>query len=264
MRIGVVQFAPVFGEKEHNLQKIEGALEKGHADLVVLPELCTTGYQFISAEEMEALCEPVPQGPSVQALAGICRRKHCHLVAGIGEKTVKGYFNSAVLIGPRGWVGTYRKVHLFNEEKMDFLPGDSGFPVWEAGKAQIGIMICFDWIFPEAARTLALGGAELLCHPVNLILPYAQDAMVTRSIENRVFSVTANRTGSEKRGEKERFVFTGRSQAVDPFGKVLFRLGPEEETYREAEIDVFKARDKQITPRNHIFEDRRTEYYSLS
>jgi predicted amidohydrolase len=121
-------------------------------------------------------------------------------------------------------------------------------------------MICFDWIFPEVARSLALKGADIICHPSNLILPHCQDAMVTRCIENRVFAITSNRTGTEKR-PKEELTFTGRSQIVDPKGRVLTQANAEEEKLCIIEIDPLLAKDKKVTPNNHIFEDRRTDFY---
>lgn len=261
MRVAVYQFAPEFGQKKKNIQRMEDAIQKAKAELVVLPELCSTGYQFVSQEEVDALCEPIPEGETVQKFCRICRKRGIYLVGGVGEKAGNVVYNSAVLVGPEGFIGSYRKVHLFFDEKQWFTPGDKGFSVWDIGKAKIGIMICFDWIFPEAARSLALQGADILCHPANLVLPYCQNAMITRSIENRVFSITANRVGSEARRGKDRLTFTGGSQIVNPKGDVVFRLGSDAEEIQETEIDPPAARDKQITPKNHLWEDRRSDSY---
>jgi predicted amidohydrolase len=263
MKVGIYQFAPEFGEKEKNFLRIEETLGKSDADLVVLPELCTTGYQFVSREEIDALCEPVPDGPSVERFIRICTKKNMFLVAGIAEKSEWMVYNTAVLVGPGGFIGSYRKVHLFYEERQWFQKGNLSFPVFDIGKVKIGLMICFDWIFPEAARSLALQGADILCHPVNLVLPYCQEAMVTRSIENGVFTITANRVGSEARGGKEKLAFTGGSQVVGPRGQLLFRLGTKNEAFREIEIDPIMARDKQITQFNHILNDRIPDQYRL-
>jgi len=261
VKIAVYQFAPEFGNKEKNLRKIEEAAQTTDADLLVLPELCTTGYQFISGTEVNELCEPIPDGPTVQRWEQICKEKGMVLVAGLIEIESQTTYNTAVLIGPDGFIGSYRKVHLFCEEKQWFQSGNLGFPIWNIGMAKIGILICFDWVFPEAARSLALQGADILCHPVNLVLPYCQDAMVTRSIENGVFTITTNRIGSEARGGKDRLTFTGRSQTVNPRGKVLFRLEENNEILHEFEIDPMEARDKNITPQNHLFDDRITGQY---
>lgn len=261
MKLAVYQFAPEFGKKQENLEKIEQVVRKVDAELVVLPELCCTGYQFVSGGEVDALCEPIPGGPTVEMLSRICGEKGMYLIAGVGEKDGANAYNSAVLIGPEGFIGKYRKIHLFMEEKRWFQPGDLGFRVWDIGDVSIGLMICFDWIFPEAARSLALQGAEIVCLPANLVLPYCQDAMVTRSIENGIFSVTANRTGYEERGGNERLTFTGGSQVVSPKGEVLFRLGSKNEEYQEVEIDPAAARDKWVTQGNHLWEDRRPDVY---
>ena len=263
MKIATYQFAPVFGEKEKNRNKIKKIMSQTSGDLIVLPELCTTGYQFISHEEAKSLSEPIPDGETTEAFIQMCRSIGCYLVAGIAEIEDESVYNSALLVGPNGFVGRYRKVHLFCEEKSWFLPGNSGFHVWDIGIAKIGIMICFDWIFPEATRSLAIQGADIICHPTNLVLPYCQDAMITRSIENRVYTVTANRIGSEKRGDKKRLTFTGGSQVVDPKGKLLFRLNQDEEAYKEIRIDPGFARDKQITETNHLWDDMRLDQYRL-
>ena len=263
MKVAIYQFAPGFREKESNVKRIENAIHKTDADLVVLPELCTTGYQFVSQAEVESLCEPIPEGDTVQRFEQTAKSKGLFIVAGMGEKAGDAFYNSAVLVGPDGFIGHYRKTHLFWDEKHWFQPGDTGFRVWDIGEVKIGLMICWDWIYPEAARSLALQGADVACLPANLVLPYCQDAMITRSIENRIFTITANRIGSEQRGEKKKLTFTGRSQVVRPDGKIVFRLGENNESLQDGEIDPALARDKTMTPTNHIWEDRRPEQYTL-
>ncbi len=264
MRVGFYQFAPTFGRREENLERIAGALDRTDADLVVLPELCATGYQFTSDEEVAGLAEDAASGPTCAAIAGICRKRGIYVVAGIAEAAGGRTYNSAILVGPSGLVGRYRKVHLFREEKQWFAPGESSFGVFQAGEARIGMMICFDWIFPEATRTLALAGADIICHPANLVLPFCQDAMKVRCLENGIYAVTANRTGAEARGGRERLVFTGQSQITGPRGEVLCRAGEEEEALFTCEIDPRTAREKRITPENHLFDDRRPDLYQLS
>ncbi len=261
MKIAAVQFHPIFGEIESNLNHIENLLDGVNADLVVLPELCTTGYQFISKKEVAELSELIPEGNTVQRIKKLCQDKKMHIVIGMAEEDNDQYFNSSVLIGPDGYIGKYRKVHLFAEEKIWFEPGNEGFRTWDIGEAKIGMMICFDWIFPESARTLSLLGADIICHPANLVLPYCQDAMMTRSIENRVFTITANRIGTEERGDKTPLTFTGQSQATDTKGKRLFQLEADKEGTGVADINPKEARNKMITPANHCFQDRRDELY---
>jgi len=261
MKAAIFQFHPIFGDIEGNLKKIEKAAQSADFDLLVLPELCTTGYQFSSHEEVLGLSEPVPAGITSDRLEALARRKNAFIIAGVAEKDGPFLYNSAVLVGPQGYVGKYRKIHLFDEEKLFFKKGDQGFPVFDIGFAKIGLMICFDWIFPEAARTLALKGADLICQPANLVLPYCQDAMITRAIENRVFTLTANRIGTEKRDGKPSLRFTGMSQIVSPLGEKLLQFSKTEEKLRVVDLEPSEARDKWITPRNNLFEDRRSEFY---
>ena len=187
MRVGYIQFSPVFGEKGRNLERVSELVEGAEADLLVLPELFSTGYVFASKHELSRLSEPIPDGPTTRRLFEISAQKRVHLVAGIPERGGDGLYNSAVLVSPDRSFKVYRKAHLFREEKSYFRPGDTPFEVYSIGGARVGIIICFDWIFPEAVRVLSLKGAQIICQPSNLILPYCQDAMVTRAIENRVF-----------------------------------------------------------------------------
>ena len=263
MKAAIFQFHPAFGDIEENLKKIERAAQSADFDLLVLPELCTTGYQFSSHEEVLELSEPIPAGKTTERLETLARQKNAFIVAGVAEKEGTFLYNSAVLVGPDGYVGKYHKIHLFDEEKLFFRKGDLGFPVFDVQSAKIGLMICFDWISPEAARTLALKGADLICHPANLVLPYCQDAMITRAIENRVFTITANRIGTEKRGGKPPLTFTGMSQIVSPKGERLLQFSKTEEKLRAIDLEPSRARDKWITPRNNLFEDRRSEFYKI-
>jgi predicted amidohydrolase len=182
-------------------------------------------------------------------------------VAGLAERAPDGrIFNSAVAVDRDGFKGLYRKIHLFNREKEWFAPGDSGFVVLPLAGARVGLMICFDWIFPESARTLALLGAQVIAHPANLVLPFCQAAMVTRAVENRVFTITANRIGTEERGGAT-LTFTGGSRVVAPDGTVLADAPADSAHAAVAEIDPVRADDKRATPKNDLFEDRRVEFY---
>jgi len=125
----------------------------------------------------------------------------------------------------------------------------------------IGIMICFDWFFPESMRALALLGAEVIAHPSNLVLPYCPQAMPIRCLENRVFAITANRTGSEGRKEGQSLNFIGQSQVVSPGGEVLVRASGSEEELLTIDVNPQEARNKSLNSFNDIFKDRRPEYY---
>jgi predicted amidohydrolase len=261
MRVAFFQFAPRFGRIGDNLETVLARLEKVEADLIVLPELFSTGYQFVSKRETAELSEEIPSGRTARRLSEWARDRGIWLVAGMAERKGKALYNSALHVGPKGYAGTYRKVHLFDEEKKWFRPGNLGFPVFPVGKVRLGIMICFDWFFPEAARSLALGGAEVIAHPANLVLPYCPDAMVTRCLENRVFAVTANRIGSEKRGGRKRLTYIGQSEIVDPKGRILTRAPGNKEILKIVEIDPMEARKKKLNRFNDLLRDRRVKLY---
>ena len=261
MQVGFVQFSPIFGDKASNIKRSIDLMERVNADLLVLPELCNTGYLFSSENEVEELAEEIPSGMSIRAWRQLAERRKTHLVAGIAEKAGDKFYNSAVLISPTGTVEVYRKAHLFDEEKLWFTPGDTSFAVYNIGPAKIGMMVCFDWFFPEVTRILSLQGADIICHPANLVLPHCQDAMITRCLENHVFAITCNRTGADEISLNRRVRFTGKSQIVTPDGTVLTRAGEIGEAVRVVQIDPSNARDKSVTQRNDLFKDRRTELF---
>jgi predicted amidohydrolase len=261
IRAGFYQFNPVFGKKDENLMKVLSAIKGVVTDLLVLPEFFATGYQFTSHDEVADLSEQIPDGKTSQFLSDVSRQQGLYIVAGLPEREGDVFFNSAVLTGPDGFIGTYRKTHLYFEEKLYFSPGDTGFKVWDTKIGRIGIMICFDWFFPEAMRTLSLIGADVIAHPANLVLPYCPQAMPVRCLENRVFAITANRIGEESRKEGQTLQFIGQSQITSPEAKVLIRAPGNDEALLIADIDPEMARNKNLNPLNNIFDDRRPEMY---
>ena len=260
LRVGFYQFKPTFGKIGKNLDKVIQTLREVDADLIVLPELAFSGYYFKDRKEAKAFSEDPHHSPVFDSLVTLCRERKFHLVTGFVEKAKDKFFNSAALIGPKGIVHVYRKLHLFNEEKNWFDPGDIPLKVHEIKSAKIGIMICFDWIFPEVMRILSIQGADIICHPSNLVLDYCQYTMLSRCIENMVFAITANRFGEDRRPHGN-LKFTGNSQIVAPRGVLLRRAPSQREMLFVTRIDPALARDKNITPLNQIVTDRRTEFY---
>ena len=262
MRVAFIQTRPVFGDVEGNVRRAMKRAASLAADLVVLPELFSTGYQFRSRAEARKLAEPARGSLAIRAARDVAHRTGAYLVGGFCEAAGRRVFNSAFLAGPEGPVRVYRKVHLFWDEKDAFDPGDRPFAVHDIGCAKVGLMICYDWAFPEAARSLALAGAQVIAHPANLVLAYCQQVMVTRCLENAVFAVTANRVGSEKR-TATRLTFTGRSQITGPGGEVLAAGHERNVDARTVEIDPGRALDKRYTPKSDRFQDRRPRMYRL-
>jgi len=258
---GVCQFQPKLFEIDHNLHKMEKMLTGIKSDLIILPELATCGYVFNSIEEVKKVSESAGSGPTGKLFRKLASENNCSYVVGFSENDKGKLYNSCMLVNPDGNINTYRKIHLFCEEKKWFAVGDLGFNVFKAKKGiKIGLMVCFDWIFPEATRTLALKGSQIIAHPSNLVLPFCQQAMITRSIENQVFTITTNRTGLEKNGEKQ-LHFTGMSQVVSNKGKLLQRLSEDEEKVFITEIEPELADDKDITEWNNVITDRKPEFY---
>lgn len=254
-RLGVVQNSPRFLKAPENLKACFEEMDRQAADLWVLPEFFAAGYNFKTKAEARK-CAETENGPLVSLLKAYSVRNGCAIVAGFPEKAGEKLYNSAVLVDG-GKSRVYRKTHLFGGEKKFFTPGTTGFWVEKVKGVKVGPMICFDWFFPESARTLALLGAEIIAHPSNLVLPWAPEGMKIRSLENRVFSATANRVGVE-RGLR----YIGQSQICSPNGSLLVRLGPDRPAAAVVAIDAWTARDKKVHPACDLFKDRRPAKYA--
>lgn len=244
--VACVQFEPRVGDLDYNRRRsvelIDAAAAEG-ARLIVLPELCNSGYVFESVEEAHALAESIPDGESCGLWADAARRHDAHIIAGINERADTGLFNSAVVIGPGGYVGTYRKVHLWNQENRFFLPGDRGFPVFDTSLGRIGVLICYDGWFPESYRECALDGADIVCVPTNWVPIPGQrsdrEAMATTltmaaAHSNRLVIACASRIGTEREQP-----FIGQSQIVTYSGWPI--AGPasaDQEEILYADVDL--------------------------
>lgn len=258
MKVGFVQFDPVFGEREKNLAAVEKLLEGIDAELIALPELFNTGYTFLNKEELTRYAEPT-KGPTYEFMLKLARQHNCTFAYGFAEKDNGNFFNSAALVAPHGLVGVYRKSHLFFEEKKLFMNGDTGFQTFVYQKIKLGLLVCYDWIYPEAMRTLALKGAQIILHCANLVMSYCPEAHKTRALENGVFIVLANRTGEEKRGDKS-YKFIGQSEIVGPRGEIIYRA-KNKACVHVVDIEPKKALDKKMNDYNDLMKDRRDDLY---
>ncbi len=266
MRVGVAQIEPRLGELEHNralaVAQLERAAELG-CDLVVLPECASSGYVFEGAEEALAFAEEVP-GPYTDALASACRRLGLHCVSGMLGREGDVLYNTAVLVGPDGLLGRYRKTHLPFLGVDRFAAAGDELPVFDTPLGRIGLLICYDIRFPEAMRALALRGAELVAHPTNWPLAGVFNAEVltrARAQESRIFLATANRVGTERYT-----TFCGWSQVCDPNGDRLVEAGRDDVGVFAADVDLDEARSKALVPipgvhEMELFADRRPDLY---
>lgn len=257
-----LQYEVAFGDHATNADTIRRLLtDAPDFDLLVLPELAFSGYDFRDRDELHDLAESFHDGPTNALLRELARDRKAVIVAGYAERAPEGCYNAAMLVCPDGAAHNYRKIHLFNREQDVFLPGNAPPAVVETPAGRIGMMICFDWFFPETARCLALAGAQIIAHPSNLVLPWCQRAMFARSLENAIFTITANRIGTEARTDRT-LTFTGASQILNTKGETLASAPTECEDLGMATLDPAQADDKSIAGRNDRFGDRRTELYT--
>jgi predicted amidohydrolase len=274
VRLAVVQFDPQVGmdNREKNMQqglKLAQQAADAGANLIVLPELANTGYMFATRHEAFEHAEAVPGGRCVKVWEDFARTNNTYLVTGIAERDGARLYDSAVLIGPEGYIGHYRKAHLWNQEKLWFTPGDYGFPVFDTPIGRIGLLICWDIWFPEAPRLLAQQGADIICSVNNWVWApgplfdesgkcMASYLTMTAAHVNNVFIAAANRIGTD-RGER----FLGCSLIAGtngwPIGKVA---SSDAEEILYADVDLSTARSAPIwNDLNDLHRDRRTDLY---
>ena len=256
MKISIIQFAPVLGNPEATLNKLRALLNKcSENDLIILPELANSGYNFQSKKEAFKLSEDI-SGKFISFLHEFAKEYDTAIISGFNERAGKKLYNTAVFIDKSGIIGKYRKLHLFLNEPDFFEKGDMGLPLFEYKTYKIGMLICFDWMIPEIWRNMALNSADIICHPSNLVLPYAQSVIPAYAIINHIFIATANRVGQE-RGVN----FSGQSIIANPKGEIIGQLSATKEEVLHVEVDLSQSRNKNITERNHLFKDRRLDVY---
>ena len=269
IKIAGVQMEPKISDKKANLERclelIKLTAKKG-ARLIVFPECTLTGYCFSSREEALPFAEPIP-GPSTEKLVATCRELNVYVVVGLFEKEGDKCYNTAVLLGPEGLVGKHRKLHLPYLGVDRFLEaGDLPLTAYDTDVGRIGIGICYDMMFPEHSRVLALQGADILVFPANwpeTVRVYPDYIIPTRAIENHVFCVAVNRVGKEREAE-----FPGLSKIVDLFGQSLAEGKENEEDIIYAEIKPAEAGEKHLIIEQgkhevNFINDRRPDYYGL-
>lgn len=262
IEVALVQLAPEFGNPSANLDRVEALLGDAQAALVVLPELVTSGYSFVDRAEVLAASETFPHGPTTERLAALSKRTGGFVVAGFVERDGDQLYNAAVIVAGGEPLGTYRKVHLFGFEREVFDVGNRPFAVHEHDGLAVGTMICFDWVYPEAARSLALLGADVIAHPSNLVLAgRCQAAMPIRAMENLVATATANRHGVEHREPRPRLAFTGESLLLEGGGREVARGPVEGDAVVRGRIDLGASRLKRFPSGNDLFVERRPDLY---
>jgi N-carbamoylputrescine amidase len=270
IRIACLQTEPTLGDVAGNLADqtvaCAEAIANG-ADLLVLPECSTTGWAFNSVEQAHEVAEPVPAGSACQQWLALCRDNDVHLVAGVVERDGDHLYNTSVLMGPDGMIGTYRKAHTWALEKTFYEPGNLGVPVYDTPLGRIGMHICYDCWFPESFRLMAAQGADLICAPSNWVpVPTQRDDLpamanllcMTNAHTNLVYVAAAGRVGAD--GDQP---FIGQSIIVDHAGWPI--AGPASAESPEiiyADIDLIGSRaERHGNPFNQPLRDRRLDVY---
>ena len=230
--------------------------------------MCSSGYVFNTREEAKILAEEIPGGPACRAWADAAARHRMHIVAGIAEREGRALYNSAVVVGPQGVIGTYRKNHLWAAENLFFEPGNLGVPVFHTDIGRIAVVVCYDIWFPEVFRLAAMQGADILCVPTNWVpmpdqpagLPKMSNILAMGGAHsNSMFVAAADRIGIE-RGQP----FIGNSLVVSYTGWPI--AGPASDDCEEmliADVNLSDARRKRNwNDFNQVLRDRRIDLYA--
>jgi predicted amidohydrolase len=273
VKIACAQISPLRAELDSNLKTIESLLASTEADLVVFPELSTSGYFFTSADEISKYALN-SSSERFDEIKEICKTLKRNCVLGFAEKDNGALYNSAMLITSDGETsGLYRKVHLFYYEKVVFSPGNLSFPVFDIpvadGKSiKLGIEICYDWRFPEATRSLALLGAQVIVMPSNIVATTGMllETLRVRAFENKVILAFCDRVGMESEtigGEKEVLLFRGESAIINYNGDIIELGSTDKIEVITSEVLPEKTISKEINKYNNITTDRQSNMYNL-
>lgn len=268
--VACIQLAPVIGDAVETLTRIDSALRSAAdqgANIAVLPELANCGYMFSGPDELRASAQPL-DGPYIRHLTSIASELGLVVATGFAEAASTGeIYNSGAIVDGSGMLAAYRKAHLWNAEKtFGFVEGDERPPTVDTVYGRLGLMICYDLEFPEWVRQVALDGADLLCVPVNWPLyPRPEGERPTEIVRaqagasvNRMYIAAADRVGRE-RGQE----WLGGTVIVDADGFPVTRIQLDEEHIALATLDLARARDKSISPRNDVHKDRRPNIYDI-
>lgn len=265
VNVSCVQLKPELANFDANLNKMLKYLEdvmaqRPDTDLVVFPELMTTGYEG-TKEQFQKMAETVPDGKSMKAIGELCKKHKVYVIYGFAERdpyATDVLYNSALCLDRNGKVaGCYRKVHPFDTEKLWCRAGWE-YPIIETDFGKIGIQICWDTAFPEVSRIYALKGADLLVVSTNWEKPYEVDwDLMTRA---RAFDNTLHLVAANRIGDDITLGWFGRSKIIDPVGKVIEALDEEVEGVIHSKLDLSLTRKKRIEYYT-FFKDRRPDTY---
>lgn len=274
LHVAALQLPLGSSDEQENIRAVSAMVEQaaaGGAQVILPPELFSGPYFCkVEDESLFALARPTAEHPSVQAMQALAAKLKVAIPTSFFERDGQHYYNTLAMIGPDGAImGTYRKSHIPDgpgyEEKYYFRPGNDGFKVWDLFGHKVGVGICWDQWYPEAARVMALMGAEVLLYPTAIgSEPYDADldtsrmwrrAMIGHAVSNCMPVIAANRIGTED-GQH----FYGHSFISDEWGDFLAEYGAEETGLLSAALDLSRAAKHRAGM--GFFRDRRPQLYT--
>jgi predicted amidohydrolase len=266
VNVALAQISSKVGDKENNIETMEKTITQAKgkgASLIIFPELALTGY--VCRDLVYELAEPIPSGPSIRKIIKIAKRQNVHVIFGMIEHSAKAagiLHNTAILIGPRGFIGKYQKMHLPThsvfEEKRYFRPGYQT-PVFQTDVGKIGLIICYDVFFPEITRVMKLKGAQLIAcisASPSVRRGFFEVLTTARAMENTVFVTYTNLVGIE-----DGLQFWGGSRIIAPNGNIIVQAKYDEEDLITAKINYSNM--KQVEPFVPALRDLRPELFSI-
>ncbi len=260
MIVGTLQYDVQYYKQRENLAIIENYLQTNHLDLLVLPELCTTGILFQYKEDIAAMAEQIPYGETTGTFIKLAITHQTAIIATILEKENETYFVTSVVVDKNGYVGKQRKRHLTKGESGIFSPADR-VRIFEICGIKVGVIICFDVWFPETCRELILQGAQIICHPANIMSATSMDIVRLRAIENNTPIICSNRIGRETKGDIV-WSFLGESKIIDSNGNIVAEAGTGEELIKH-DFDFKNQRKKSLNDCDDLIHEIKlhTDYY---
>lgn len=256
MKVAAIQLDIIKNNKIKNLEKVSSLIGDHKLDLVVLPELFSTGYFYENIEDIQNLAEEVPSGFTTNKLLEIAKEKSTTIVGTILEKENNNLYICSVAVNPKGFLGKYRKKHLTNDEKKVYNRGEGSF-VFEVNGIKIGIIICFEGWLPERARELAKEGVQIILHSALICNPKSLEIMGIRALENNCYVAVSNACSTEV-FNGEAITFRGESRIFGLNGDVLLSAD-KKETIIISDLDTNLNRFKTLPDNDDLIKE--LEFY---
>lgn len=269
VRVSCIQMDVKLKDKTHNLNRAVELTEeacRNNASLVIFPELFSSGYTFYNREDVYSFAEAIPSGQTTKTVCELSKENNVYIVCSLIEQEGCNLYNTAILTGPEGYIGKYRKLHLCGDEIFWMEPGNLGIPVFHTRIGRIAMLICLDGFYPETYRICALQGADIICVPTNwshvkaLPPPYktmGPTLTMAAALSNHIFIAASSRVGAEPGME-----YPGQSIIANINGGPLAGPAGEKEEIIYADCNLADTRKRYLDATNSRLGNRRTDVYS--